>query len=258
MSAGAVELQARGVRRAAGGRSILNGVDLDVAAGELVAVVGKSGCGKTSLLRVIAGLDRPTGGAVRLLAAGETAGTPVVRMVFQDSRLLPWRRVIDNVRLGLKDGEQTRRAARDALARVGLAGREADWPAVLSGGEKQRVALARALVSGPGLLLLDEPLGALDALTRLEMQRLIERLWLDTGFTAVLVTHDVQEAVALADRVITLEAGRIASDLRVDLPRPRERSGAAFTALSAAVLDEVLGVAAARPAAAARPLASVR
>ena len=162
--------------------------------------------------------------------------------MFQDARLLPWKRVIDNVRLGL-DGEAGRARAAEALAQVGLADRAGDWPAVLSGGQRQRVALARALVHRPRLLLLDEPLGALDALTRIEMHRLIESLWLAHGFTALLVTHDVAEAVALADRVLLVEDGRIALDRRIDLPRPRSHGAPAFAALE----DEILGRVLQRP-----------
>jgi sulfonate transport system ATP-binding protein len=236
-----VRLHLEAVSRRIAGRSILEGVQLEARAGEMVAVVGKSGCGKTSLLRLIAGLDTPTSGAVRLEAGPGQSVRGLVRMVFQEARLLPWRRVIDNVGLGQPRDEAHCRAAAEALARVGLGGRERDWPGVLSGGEKQRVALARALVGRPGLLLLDEPLGALDAFTRLEMQRLLENIWIERRFTTVLVTHDVQEAVALADRVVCLASGRVASTLEIDLPRPRDRLSPPFTAFVAEVLDRLGG-----------------
>ncbi|WP_146741600.1 ATP-binding cassette domain-containing protein, partial [Lonsdalea populi] len=160
------------------------------------------------------------------------------RLMFQEARLLPWKKVIDNVGLGLRGKWQS--AAQDALAAVGLASRASDWPAALSGGQKQRVALARALIHRPGLLLLDEPLGALDALTRIEMQGLIESLWLQQGFTVLLVTHDVSEAVALADRVILIEEGRIGLDILVDQPRPRRRGSAKLAELEASVLERIL------------------
>ncbi len=160
-------------------------------------------------------------------------------MMFQDARLLPWRRVLENVSLGLPAERKAEALA--ALDEVGLAERGSDWPSILSGGQRQRVALARALASRPRALLLDEPLGALDALTRLEMQALIERVWQEHGFTAVLVTHDVEEAVALADRIIVLAAGQVALDVRVDLPRPRDHATRRFTELKATVLDAVLG-----------------
>ncbi len=222
-----VALALHKVRKSFGTRRVLDGIDLALAPGEFVAVVGRSGCGKSTLLRAIAGLDKLDSGAVK--------GAAQMRMMFQEARLLPWKSVLDNVRLGTIDSQ----AALAALQSVGLAGRAADWPAALSGGQKQRVALARALVHQPPLLLLDEPLGALDALTRIEMQRLIESLWLARGFTAVLVTHDVQEAIALADRVLVVEQGQIALDVQVDLPRPRRRD-AAFAALETRLLDRLL------------------
>lgn len=159
-------------------------------------------------------------------------------MMFQDARLLPWKTVIDNVGLGLKG--QWRNAARDALAAVGLENRAQEWPAALSGGQKQRVALARALIHRPGLLLLDEPLGALDALTRLEMQELIVSLWQEHGFTVLLVTHDVSEAVAMADRVLLIEDGKIGLDLTVDIARPRRIGSLRLAELEAEVLNRVM------------------
>jgi sulfonate transport system ATP-binding protein len=158
--------------------------------------------------------------------------------MFQDSRLLPWKRVIDNVGLGLSG--DWRPKAREALEAVGLGDRAQEWPAALSGGQKQRVALARALVHQPRLLLLDEPLGALDALTRIEMQQLIERLWQQHGFTVLLDTHDVHDAVATADRVILIEDGRIGLDLPVGLARPRSAGSPLLAALEAEVLARVL------------------
>jgi sulfonate transport system ATP-binding protein len=224
----------RGLAKQYAGRTVLDRIDLKIKPGEFVAVVGRSGCGKSTLLRAIAGLERPDSGQVKIGGGG---ARPEVRMMFQDARLLPWKTVLDNVALGLPDG---RERARAAMASVGLAARAGEWPAVLSGGQRQRVALARALVHRPQLLLLDEPLGALDALTRIEMQRLIESLWLEHGFTAVLVTHDVQEAVVLADRVLLIEEGRLALDVPVGLARPRARGSADFGALEKQVLDSVL------------------
>ena len=215
-------------------RPVLKNVDLQLEAGEFVAIVGRSGCGKSTLLRSIAGLESIDDGK---LTIGTGIGAPDIRIMFQESRLLPWKTVLDNVALGLP---RSIGAAAASLWTVGLAERADDWPAALSGGQKQRVALARALVHEPQLLLLDEPLGALDALTRIEMQQLIESLWLARGFTAVLVTHDVAEAVALADRVLLIEDGRITLDVRVDLPRPRQRGHAAFAALEQSILSRVL------------------
>jgi len=231
-----VPLSLRGLSKQYGGRTVLDAIDLEIAPGEFVAVVGRSGCGKSTLLRAIAGLERPDGGQLRI---GSGDGQPEVRMMFQDARLLPWKTVLQNVALGLADGEERARAA---LAGVGLAERAGDWPAVLSGGQRQRVALARALVHEPQLLLLDEPLGALDALTRIEMQQLIETLWTRRGFTAVLVTHDVQEAVVLADRILLIQEGRLALDQEVALARPRARGSVDFGSLEQKVLDRVLDI----------------
>jgi sulfonate transport system ATP-binding protein len=202
-----------------------------------VALVGRSGCGKSTLLRLVAGLEQADGGRVAIDGAGRA---DALRLMFQEARLLPWKGVLDNVALGLAD----RDAARAALAQVGLETRAADWPSVLSGGQRQRVALARALVHAPAILLLDEPLGALDALTRIGMQQLIESLWLRHGFSAVLVTHDVQEALVLADRVLVIEEGRIAHDIAVGLARPRQRGSTAFGALERELLGRVLGASA--------------
>ncbi|MDH0118435.1 aliphatic sulfonates ABC transporter ATP-binding protein [Stutzerimonas stutzeri] len=230
------------IERSFGERQVLKGIDLHIPAGQFVAVVGRSGCGKSTLLRLLAGLDQPSRGAG--LGPLEAVRDDI-RLMFQDARLLPWKRVIDNVGLGLSGN--WRQQAEEALAAVGLGERAHDWPAALSGGQKQRVALARALIHRPHLLLLDEPLGALDALTRIEMQQLIERLWQRHGFTVLLVTHDVSEAVAVADRVILIEDGRIGLDLPIDLPRPRHRVDARLAALEAQVLDRVLALPASPP-----------
>jgi sulfonate transport system ATP-binding protein len=220
------------------GRKVLDQLSLSIAPGEFVAIVGRSGCGKSTLLRLVAGLEEADSGAIRADNIPTRGLNPDMRIMFQDARLLPWRHVLPNVALGLP--KEARAQALEALRQVGLEQRAGDWPAVLSGGQRQRVALARALVHEPRLLLLDEPLGALDALTRIEMHQLIENLWLKRRFTALLVTHDVGEAVALADRVVLIEDGRIALDQRVDLPRPRERGSAAFAALEEKILRQVL------------------
>ncbi len=229
----------QGVSKHYGQRQVLQGVSLDIAPGEFVAIVGRSGCGKSTLLRLLAGLEAVDAGLLAIAGQPPAAQRADTRMMFQDARLLPWKRVLANVELGLAS-PRLPPLARAALAQVGLADRAHDWPAVLSGGQKQRVALARALAQAPRLLLLDEPLGALDALTRIEMQQLIEGLWREQGFTVVLVTHDVAEAVALADRVVLLEDGRVALDQRIPLPRPRSRGQAAFAAIEEALLQRVL------------------
>lgn len=241
-SASGAAVALRGVARSFAGNHVLRGIDLDIPAGQFVAIVGRSGCGKSTLLRLIAGLDTPTAGTIAI-DADTGPRREAVRLMFQEPRLLPWQRVAANVEVGLArsaGAPERRRSARDVLARVGLAGREKDWPAVLSGGQKQRVALARALASQPRLLALDEPLGALDALTRIEMQDLIEEVWRDKGFTAIVVTHDVTEAVALADRILLMEGGRIGLDIAVDLPRPRRRGDPAAAEIEGLILDHLL------------------
>jgi len=233
-------LTIRALRKSFGDNEVLRGIDLHIPAGQFVAIVGRSGCGKSTLLRLIAGLETVDAGTIGF---GEDARPEDIRVMFQEPRLLPWARVLSNVEVGL--GRQ--RASADAQARaeralgeVGLDEKRAQWPAVLSGGQKQRVALARALVSHPRVLAFDEPLGALDALTRITMQRLLERVWQDQAFTAILVTHDVAEAVALADRVLVIEDGRIAHDVNVDIPRPRRRGSAELAALEGSILRDLL------------------
>jgi sulfonate transport system ATP-binding protein len=235
-----VSVAIKSVSIAFGGRTVLEHFDIEIFAGQFVAIVGRSGCGKSTLLRSVVGLETPQAGTITLgaIAESHSNGKPDVRVMFQDSRLLPWRRVLPNVVLGLEPALIPQ--ARKVLAQVGLAERANDWPATLSGGQRQRVALARALVHDPNLLLLDEPLGSLDALTRIEMQQLIEDVWRSRGFTAMLVTHDVAEAISLADRVILIEGGRVALDEVVNIPRPRTRGSARFAALEERILGRVL------------------
>jgi sulfonate transport system ATP-binding protein len=233
-------LTIRDLHKSFGDHEVLRGIDLQIPAGQFVAVVGRSGCGKSTLLRLIAGLETIDAGTVSF---SEQPRPEDVRVMFQEPRLLPWARVLSNVEVGLgrdraSSDAQTR--AENALVEVGLGDKRGEWPAVLSGGQKQRVALARALVSRPRVLAFDEPLGALDALTRISMQRLLERVWHDQAFTAILVTHDVSEAVALADRVLVIEDGRIAHDIDVDIPRPRRRGSADLAALEGSILRDLL------------------
>ena len=210
----------------------LDGVTLDVEPGEIVAVVGGSGCGKSTLLRAVSGLDRPTQGSVKL--DGDTILEPheQIGVIFQEPRLLPWLSVADNVGIGLADRPKEERDARvaNALARVGLSEKAGVWPRELSGGQAQRVAIARALVTRPRVLLLDEPFSALDAFTRADLQDQLLGLWADQKPTLIHVTHDVDEAIVLGDRVIVMRPrpGRVADEIEIDLPRPRDRQSAAF------------------------------
>ncbi|MET4428808.1 MULTISPECIES: ABC transporter ATP-binding protein [unclassified Mycolicibacterium] len=228
----------RGLRRAFGSQQVLDDLELDIADGEFVAMLGRSGSGKSTLLRALAGLDDQVSGSVVVPRSRA--------VVFQNPRLLPWRRALANVTFALPDAgpDAPSRAARGraALAEVGLADKEQSWPLSLSGGEAQRVSLARALVREPDLLLLDEPFGALDALTRLKMYRLLHELWSRRHMAVLHVTHDVDEAILLADRVVVLSGGRVSLDRRVNLPFPRSRGDSGFDPLRRTLLAE-LGVA---------------
>ncbi len=221
-----------GLTRRFGGNVVLDGLDLHIGAGEFVALLGRSGSGKSTLLRTLAGLDA--------VEEGSMQAPPRRAVVFQDPRLLPWKRVWRNVALGLGDADPKGKALA-ALTEVELAHRVDAWPGTLSGGEAQRAGLARALVRAPELLLLDEPFAALDALTRLRMQDLVSQLWAAHRPAVLLVTHDVEEAVLLADRVLVLERGRIAVDEVVDLPRPRRAEAPGFVELRGRLLS-ALGV----------------
>jgi sulfonate transport system ATP-binding protein len=233
---GTPALTLAGLGKRYGERGVLDDLSLSITRGSFVSIVGRSGCGKSTLLRLVAGLETPTTGTLRL---DDGAGRPPdTRIMYQEARLLPWKTVLQNVMLGMP--ASARDEARAVLDDVGLLARANDWPAQLSGGQRQRVALARALVHRPQLLLLDEPLGALDALTRIEMHALIERLWKRSRFTALIVTHDVQEAVALGDRIVLLEEGSVALDLSVELDRPRVRGSARFAELEDRVLSRLL------------------
>ncbi|WP_330278931.1 ABC transporter ATP-binding protein [Streptomyces sp. NBC_00056] len=223
--------------RSLGGRRVLDNLELNIAPGEFVALLGRSGSGKSTLLRALAGLDHDVAGS------GELAAPDDVSVVFQDARLLPWKRLLENVVLGLPGPDAAHRG-RTALAEVGLEGRERAWPVELSGGEQQRVSLARSLVREPQLLLADEPFGALDALTRIRMHTLLRQLCARHRPAVLLVTHDVDEAIALADRVAVLDEGRIAVDIPVELPASRIHGGPEHAALRDRLLAR-LGVEAA-------------
>jgi sulfonate transport system ATP-binding protein len=205
----------RGFTRRYGPTAVIENLDLEIAPGEFVALLGRSGSGKTTLLRTLAGLDPIEGQDVRVPSARA--------VVFQEPRLLPWKPVWRNVALGL-DGADVRSRADAALAEVGLSHRAEAWPSTLSGGEAQRAALARALVRNPKLLLLDEPFASLDALTRMRMHELVLSLWKSHAPSVLIVTHDVEEAIVLADRALVLDKGRIVAEERIDLARPRDDS----------------------------------
>ncbi|MGV0779241.1 ABC transporter ATP-binding protein [Mycolicibacterium sp. XJ775] len=235
MSSPVVEVH--GLRRAFGDQQVLDNLELQIEDGEFVAMLGRSGSGKSTLLRVLAGLDDQVTGSVKVPRSRA--------VVFQNPRLLPWRRALANVTFALPDAgpDAPSRAARgrSALEEVGLTAKAGSWPLSLSGGEAQRVSLARALVREPDLLLLDEPFGALDALTRLKMYGLLHELWSRRHMAVLHVTHDVDEAILLADRVVVLSGGRVSLDRRVELSFPRTRSDDGFDELRHVLLAE-LGV----------------
>jgi sulfonate transport system ATP-binding protein len=232
-----VAVVARDVKKSFEGRDVLRGLDLTIGSNEFVALLGRSGTGKSTLLRILGGLDPDYGGEV--LVPQRRA------VVFQESRLIPWQRVLANVLLGLRSGAGGSAALKHrglaALEEVGLSEHANDWPLTLSGGEAQRVALARAFVREPQLMLLDEPFGALDALTRIRMHVLLQDLCVRHRPAVLLVTHDVDEAILLADRAVVLTDGRITLDLRLDLDRPRDRGHPAFVRMRNRLLLE-LGV----------------
>ncbi|MGC2486738.1 MAG: ABC transporter ATP-binding protein [Acidimicrobiales bacterium] len=248
-----VAVVARNVRRTFDGRDVLRNVNLTVEVDQFVALLGRSGTGKSTLLRILGGLDSDYEGQV--LVPERRA------VVFQEARLVPWLRVLSNVLLGLGSRNENRSALRtrglEALSEVGLDQHARDWPLTLSGGEAQRAALARALVREPQLMLLDEPFGALDALTRIKMHALLQRLCARHQPAVLLVTHDVDEAILLADRIVVLAGGEIAFDANVDLAKPRSRGDANFLALRTRLLSE-LGVEEAPPIPALSPPHLVR
>ena len=230
--AGDTAASVRGFTKSFGHRVVLDRLDLDIAPGEFVAMIGRSGSGKSTLVRALAGLDRDFGGTLAVPGS--------VAIAFQEPRLVPWKRVLTNVSLGLRVPDPSS-VARQALAEVGLTERATAWPLTLSGGEAQRASLARALVREPSLLLLDEPFSALDALTRMAMHRLVLSLWGLHKPAVLLVTHDVDEALALADRVLVLGDGRIAHSASIPVSRPRDRDHPELVALRLRLLTE-LGV----------------
>ncbi|HEX6591530.1 MAG TPA: ATP-binding cassette domain-containing protein [Moraxellaceae bacterium] len=241
-------LRLRGIHKhfqlARGPLHVLDDIALEVRPGEFICIVGASGCGKSTLLRLVAGLDRDYAGSIDYEGRAVT-GTALERgFIFQEHRLFPWLTVEENIRLAfaatrVPAAEQKQRVA-EQIQRVGLEGFEKAYPHQISGGMAQRAAIARALVNRPRLLLLDEPLGALDALTRLKLQQELQRLWQESGVTMIMVTHDIEEAVFLADRIVVLDSrpGRIRRIVDVPLPHPRERTHTQFNAIKRDVLGD--------------------
>jgi len=225
------------------GVNALDGFSARIKPGEIVAIIGGSGCGKSTLLRAISGLDRVTAGSIKLDGISIVAPHEKIGIIFQEPRLLPWLTVVENVAFGLTDKHASRRRLRAgaALARVGLSEKADAWPRELSGGQAQRVAIARALVPRPEVLLLDEPFSALDAFTRADLQDHLLDLWADTKPTLVLVTHDVEEGVVLADRIFVMRPrpGRLFEEIKVDLARPRDRNSPLFEAIKRRVLGSL-------------------
>jgi sulfonate transport system ATP-binding protein len=227
-----------------GSLRVLDEVSLNIAPGEFVCILGASGCGKSTLLRLIAGLDTEYTGSIVYEGAPITGPDLARCIIFQEHRLFPWLTVAQNIQFAFSATKIPPREQEDRVAeqirRVGLTGFEKAWPHQISGGMAQRAAIARALINRPKLLLLDEPLGALDALTRLRLQQELQRLWLDVGITMVMVTHDIEEAVFLADRIVVLDSrpGRIRRIVEVPMTHPRERTAADFNAIKHDVLAD--------------------
>lgn len=220
----------------------LENVNLEIAEGEFISIIGTSGCGKTTMLRILAGLENDFGGSITLNGKQISGPGTDRAVIFQEHRLLPWYTIEDNVGFGFKgiDDDNKREAIRKCLRLVGLAGFEKAYPGQVSGGMAQRAAIARALVGKPEILLLDEPLGALDALTRMYMQRELERIWQQEKSTMIMVTHDIEEAVYLSDRIVILSCrpGKVKRVIPVPLARPRNRAGYDFIQLKGEVLKE--------------------
>lgn len=223
------------------GTRALDAFSLSVGHGEIVAIIGGSGCGKSTLLRLLSGLEAASEGSIQLRGRLVQKPDPLVNIVFQEPRLFPWLTVEDNVGFGLQhlSAEKRNRRVSAVLERIGLAGFETRWIKELSGGQAQRVALARAIVAEPSVLLLDEPFSALDAMTREDLQSHLIDLWRDLGSTMVLVTHDIEEAIYMADRVVVMRPfpGRILDEIVIDLPRPRDRVSGSFTDLRRRLAD---------------------
>jgi len=226
----------RNIGKSFGRRQVLQHIDLDITQGEFVSLIGPSGAGKSTLLRLIAGLEDCSSGRMRLNSPAPERPAQI-RVMFQEDRLLPWQTVLDNITLGARE---QRPAALELLRAVGLQGHENDFPSTLSGGQKQRAALARALLHRPDILLLDEPFGALDAITRVSMQLLLFDMLRDHPCTVVLVTHDVEEAVVLSNRILVLRDGGIARDLVLEGAIPRDRGQADLATLKAGLINELL------------------
>jgi len=233
--AGGARVELTAIAKHYGDRQVLSSIDLTIAPGEFIALVGKSGTGKSTLLRLLAQLEVPSSGQLVYTDPHNLTHAPEVRMMFQEPRLLPWRTVRQNIRLGLPSD----RDVTEVLSSVGLADHANDYPHTLSGGQRQRVALARALSHRPKLMLFDEPFGALDALTRMAAQQLVEKLWQEQRFSAVLVTHDVEEAVLLSDRAFVLDQGYIKTELSIELPRPRSRTDPSLLRHRATLLSAI-------------------
>ena len=225
------------------GTLALDGVDIDVGPGEILAIVGGSGCGKSTLLRLAAGLDVPSAGTLQLNGEAITAPREEIGVVFQEPRLMPWLKIAENVGFGIRHlpAEERRKRVAETLERVGLADSANRWPRELSGGMAQRVALARALVAKPSVLLLDEPFSALDALTRADLQDHVLELWAYDRPTMVLVTHDIEEALVLADRILVMRGkpGRVQAEVTPHLPRPRDRNATEFQYWKQRLMDEL-------------------
>ncbi|MFZ5827101.1 MAG: ABC transporter ATP-binding protein [Bacillota bacterium] len=236
-------IRIQGVNKRFGGLDVLSDINLTVRPGEFGVIVGPSGCGKSTLLRMVAGLERPDQGLVLYGGSAVTAPSPTRTMIFQEHALYPWRTVEANVGFGLElagvPGSERKKRVAEVLAKVGLKGFERYYPHQLSGGMRQRASIARALVMNPEALLLDEPYGALDAMTRLTMQDELLRLWQGSGKTMLLITHDIEEALYLADRlwIMSPRPGRIMRAIEIDLPRPRSRTDTRFVRLREEVLS---------------------
>ncbi|MBQ1538059.1 MAG: ABC transporter ATP-binding protein [Ruminococcus sp.] len=220
----------------------LKAVDLDIRAGEFISLIGPSGCGKTTLLRLIAGLDKPQSGSLSIDGRKIKGVDPERGYVFQQGSLFPWLDIEHNIAYGLRARGQLRqkkKSVSEYISMVGLEGFEKSYPHQISGGMAQRVAIARALINDPKALLLDEPMGALDSFTRADLQDKLLELWKEKGTTMILVTHDVDEAIYLSDRIVimTPRPGKISRVIEVDLPRPRHRGGVEFLSLRREILE---------------------